>query len=155
MADYRIRPATVHVADALVHHRVAMFQDMGVPLDASALEAAFRRWLTEMMPKGLYRAWVVETAASEIIAGGGITIIQWPPGPRYLTDRLAFVYNVYTEPDHRHRGLARTVMEAIHSWCREERIQSIALNTSRFGQSLYESMGYTVAPSPMMFLALE
>ena len=154
MADYSIRPATLDDADALVHHRVAMFQDMGVQVEPVALDAAFRPWLTEMMPKGLYRAWVVE-AQSAVVAGGAITIIQWPPGPHYPGDRLAFVYNVYTEPEHRRRGLGRTVMEAIHAWCRAERIRSVALNASRSGQPLYESMGYVVTPSPMMFLALE
>jgi GNAT superfamily N-acetyltransferase len=155
MPDYRIRPATLGDADALVHHRVAMFQDMGIPLDPARLGAIFRQWLIETMPKGMYRAWVVETPQFEIIAGGGITIIPWPPGPQSDGDRLAFVYNVYTDPAHRRRGLGRLVMEAIHHWCREERIQTIALNASRFGQSLYESMGYAVTPSPMMFLALQ
>ena len=154
MSDYRLRPATLDDIDALVHHRIAMFQDMGVPLDAAAVGAAFRPWLREMMPKGDYRAWLVESG-SDVIAGGGITILPWPPGPRYLGGRLAFVYNVYTEPEHRHRGLGRMVMDAIHGWCREERIDSLALNASRFGQSLYESLGYAVTPSPMMFFALE
>ena len=44
--------------------------------------------------------------------------------------RLAFVYNVYTEPAHRRRGLARLIMDAIHAWCREEGIGSMALNAS-------------------------
>jgi GNAT superfamily N-acetyltransferase len=154
MSDYRLRVATLEDLDVLVHHRIAMFQDMGVPLDAAAIGAAFRRWLLEMMPKGVYRAWVVESG-SQVISGGGITILPWPPGPRYIGGRLAFVYNVYTEPDHRRRGLGRMVMEAIHAWCREERIDSLALNASRFGQSMYQSLGYGVAPSPMMFFALE
>ena len=154
MADYRVRPATLDDIDALVHHRIAMFQDMDVPLDAAAVDAAFRLWLLEMMPKGVYRAWVVESQ-SGVIAGGGITILPWPPGPRYFSGRLAFVYNVYTEPDHRRRGLGRLVMDAIHTWCRDERIGSLALNASRFGQPMYESLGYGVTPSPMMFLALE
>jgi GNAT superfamily N-acetyltransferase len=154
MSDYRLRPAALDDVDALVHQRIAMFEDMGVPLDASALAAAFRPWLTETMPKGLYRAWVVQLG-SVTVAGGGITIIQWPPGPHYPGDRLAFVYNVYTEPAHRQRGLARRLMEAIHAWCRAEGIGSLALNASRSGQPFYASMGYTVTPSPMMFLALE
>jgi GNAT superfamily N-acetyltransferase len=154
MSDYRIRVATIDDVDALVHHRIAMFQDMGVSLDAAAVDAAFRPWLLEMMPKGVYRAWVVESGA-HVISGGGITILPWPPGPRYFSGRLAFVYNVYTEPDHRRRGLGRMVMETIHGWCREERIGSLALNASQFGQSMYESLGYGVTPSPMMFLALE
>ena len=153
--DYRLRQATLDDADALVHHRIAMFTDMGVPIDALGLGAVFRPWLAEMMPKGRYRAWVVETDLAGIVSGGGITILQWPPGPGYLGDRLAFVYNVYTEPDHRRRGLGRMVMDAIHAWCRDEGIRSLALNASRTGQPLYESMGYVATPSPMMFLALE
>ena len=154
MSDYRLRVATLDDLDVLVHHRIAMFQDMGVPLDAAALAGAFRPWLLEMMPKGLYRAWVVESG-SLVISGGGITILPWPPGPRYLGGRLAFVYNVYTEPEHRRQGLGKMVMEAIHGWCRQEQIGSLALNASQFGQPMYEALGYAVTPSPMMFFALE
>jgi GNAT superfamily N-acetyltransferase len=154
-ADYQVRLATLADADVLVRHRIAMFTDMGVPLDARVLDQAFRAWLGEVMPRGSYRAWLVDAADGTVACGGGITIIPWPPGPRYGGDRLAFVYNVYTEPDHRHRGLARMVMDAIHAWCRADGIRSIALNASRFGQPLYEAMGYTVTTNPMMFLALE
>jgi GNAT superfamily N-acetyltransferase len=152
--DYSVRPATLADADVLVRHRVAMFMDMGVPVDTAILAPAFRAWLTETMPAGTYRAWLVATAAGETAAGGGITIIPWPPGPAYAGDRLAFVYNVYTEAAHRRRGLARRIMEAIHDWCRAAGITSVALNASRDGRPLYESMGYAESPSPMMFLPI-
>jgi GNAT superfamily N-acetyltransferase len=131
-----------------------MFTDMQVPLDAAALDSAFRAWLARTMTAGTYRAWLAETAGGEMAGGGGITIIPWPPGPRYEGDRLAFVYNVYTERPHRRRGLARLVMDTIHDWCRAEGIGSVALNASRDGKPLYESMGYTESPSPMMFLPI-
>ena len=68
----------------------------------------------------------------EIVAGGGISLLRWPPGPRPAAgDRLAFVYNVYTEPAHRKRGLARSLMEAIHAWCAEQGIAAMALNAAR------------------------
>ena len=108
----------------------------------------------ETMPAGAYRAWLVSHPTDGIVGGGGITIIPWPPGPRYAGDRLAFVYNVYTEPAHRRRGLARLIMDAIHAWCREQGIGSMALNASRDGQPLYQSMGYAESPSPMMFLSV-
>ncbi len=135
----------------LVHHRIAMFPDIGIPMDIPALSVEFDRWLGQTMPSGTYRAWLVEADGGEIVAGGGITVLPWPPGPRYLGDRLVFVYNVYTAPAHRRRGLARIVMEAIHAWCRENGVMWVALNASVDGQPLYESMGYTVTPSPMMF----
>jgi GNAT superfamily N-acetyltransferase len=64
------------------------------------------------------------------------------------------VYNVYTEPAHRRRGLARLIMETIQAWCGEHGVSSIALNASRDGQPLYEALGYSESPSPMMFLPI-
>ena len=68
-----------------------------------------------------------------------------------MGDKIAVVYNVYTEPAHRRRGLARLIMNTIHAWAAAHDITSIALNASRDGQPLYESMGYQLTPSPMMF----
>jgi GNAT superfamily N-acetyltransferase len=97
-------------------------------------------------------AWVIETEAGEIVAGGGMTIIPWPPGPRYPAGRVAYVYNVYTDPLHRGCGLARRIMETIHTFCAASGISSAALNASDFGKRLYESMGYRLSDSPMMFI---
>jgi GNAT superfamily N-acetyltransferase len=154
-ADYRVRPATLDDAALLVRHRVGMFTDMGITMDVAALETAFRAWLTETMPAGTYRAWLVETPDGHVVGGGGITVLPWPPGPRYPGDRLAYVYNVYIDAAHRRRGLARRVMDTIHAWCRDAGITSIALNASNDGRALYESMGYVESPNPMMFLAME
>ncbi len=154
MDHYRVRPATLDDTDVLVRHRIGMFNDMGVAVDASVGDV-FRDWLAETVPRGVYRAWLLESDGGEVVAGGGITILPWPPGPRDVGGRLAFVYNVYTEPNQRRRGHAQIIMHAIHAWCREAGIGSVALNASRFGQPLYECMGYQVAPSPMMFLGLE
>jgi GNAT superfamily N-acetyltransferase len=168
---YHVRPATLDDVDVLVRHRVAMFSDMSVPLDEASLAPAFARWLRATMPPGTYRAWLVEMAddghrgparphdgspsgAARVVAGGGATILPWPPGPRYMGDKLAFVYNMYVEPPYRRRGLARLVMQAIHDWCRAAGVSSVALNASRDGQPLYEALGYAVVPSPMMILGL-
>jgi GNAT superfamily N-acetyltransferase len=154
MGHYSVRPATLNDADILVRHRVEMFTDMGVIVDRSAADR-FKNWLAEMMPDGTYRAWLLETETGEVIAGGGITILPWPPGPLALEGRLAFVYNVYTEPSHRRHGHAALIMHAIHAWCREAGVGSLALNASQFGVSLYQSLGYRPSASPMMFLGLE
>ncbi len=155
MTDYRIRPATLADEDRLVHQRVRMFADMGHAFDEREMSERFRQWMRAQMPSGTYHAWVVETDENGIIAGGGLTVLPWPPGPAYPGGRVAFVYNVYTEPSHRGRGLARRIMNTMHNWCRESGIQSLALNASRAGQPLYETMGYSVATSPMMFLLLD
>ena len=156
MPLYRVRPATLDDADVLVHHREAMFAEMGTPAPQVAVAGPmFRTWLEDALPNGTYHAWVVETEDGDAVAGGGMTVLPWPPGPQHPGGLVAFVYNVYTEPPHRGRGLARQVMNAIHDWCRAARIESIALNASRFGQPLYASMGYRVSESPTMVRLIE
>jgi len=155
MPTYHVRPATLDDADALARHRLAMFSEMGTSIDAGSVDRAFRRWLADVMGTGAYQAWVVETDARSIVAGGGMLVLPWPPGPHYLGGRIGFVYNVYTEPAHRRRGLAQGVMTAIHQWCRDHAIGVVGLNASAAGQPMYEAMGYQVAPAPMMLVALD
>jgi GNAT superfamily N-acetyltransferase len=154
MPGYHVRSATVSDIDVLVHHRLGMFADMGTPI-ADGVAGAFRQWLEQMLPADAYKAWLVQTDDGHIVAGGGLTILPWPPGPNGVGSRVAFVYNVYTEPEHRHRGLARTVMIKIHDWCRENEVGAVMLNASQAGRPLYESIGYRLTVSPMMFLAVE
>ena len=151
---YTIRQATLADRDALVRHRLSMFTDMGVRFDPVALGDAFRRWLGTAMAGGTYVAWVVEDQHATIVGGGGATVLPWPPSPSDTGDRLAFVYNVYVDPLHRRRGLARQIMEAIHAFCRQQGIASVALNASREGATLYRTPGYVEAPAPMMFFAV-
>jgi GNAT superfamily N-acetyltransferase len=153
MPAYHVRPATLDDVDALVHHRVGMFTDMGTVFDAAEVADTFRRWLAEMIPAAVYHAWVVEDGP-DVVGGGGITVLPWPPGPQYVGGRIAFVYNVYTERPHRRRGIARLIMDTIHDWCREHGIVVIGLNASPDGQALYEKMGYQAAASPMMFVSV-
>ncbi len=151
MADYDVREATIADLDTLVAHRIAMFTEMGTAFDAPVVGQLFREWLLKMMPAGGYRAWVCVTPAGDIVAGAGITVLAWPPGPSSRSGDIAFVYNVYTEPAHRTRGLARRLMETIHAWCAAHGVGAVALNAAPAARHLYESQGYRPAPSPMMW----
>ena len=155
MPDYRIRAATLDDVAALVHHRIAMFSEMGTSIDVDSVAKAFGDWVTRLLPAGTYRGWVVEGPSGGIVAGGGMTILPWPPGPWYVGGRMAFVYNIYTEPANRRRGLARMIMDAIHGSCRDLGVGVVGLNASGQARRLYESMGYQQIPAPMMIASLE
>jgi GNAT superfamily N-acetyltransferase len=130
-----------------------MFNEMGVTVDAPALNAAFDGWLKLHLPTGTYRAWLVEYD-HVVVAGGGITLLTWPPGPREHSGQLPIIYNVYTETSHRRRGLAKRLMDTIQDWCREAGFTSIGLAASTDGHRLYQSLGYRESEQPYMFLAL-
>jgi len=50
---------------------------------------------------------------------------------------------MYTEPEHRRRGLARRLMEAMIGWCREEGYASLFLHASDEGRALYAALGFS------------
>ena len=152
--SYTIRTATVDDIPHVVTHRERMFRDMGIPAEFNAMAAATRTWLGGAIPDGTYRGWVALTPDGAVVAGGGLVVIPWPPGPFTMDPRCGFVFNVYTDPAHRKQGLGRRVMDAMHDWCRGEGIKRVALNASTVGRPVYEAMGYAVDNEPMMRLTL-
>lgn len=151
---YRIRIATTADIPHIVEHRAAMFREMGIAAAFDEMAGATGAWLRHAIPSQTYRAWMAEDAQGHVAAGGGLLVIPWPPGPITMDPRCGFIFNVYTHPDHRQRGLARRLVEAMHEWCRSQGIERVVLNASVFGQPLYESMGYVTTNEPMMRLRL-
>ena len=138
-----IRQATVADTRLIVTHRRRMFEDMGTDeAILGAQEAAFTGWLRDRLENGRYRGWLAVDAAGAVIAGVGLWLLDWPPGPMGITPFRGYILNVYTEPDYRRRGLARRlVMEAI-AWCHDNGIDAISLHASDEGRPIYEALGF-------------
>lgn len=151
---YSIRPATIADIPSIVAHRAEMFREMGIPAEFDDMAMASELWLRHAIPSKTYRGWVAETSTGEVAAGGGLLIIAWPPGPMTMDPRCGFIFNVYTQPAHRKRGLAKQLMDAMHDHCRAEGLERVVLNASAFGKPLYEAMGYVESDEPMMRLKL-
>ena len=147
---YSIRPATIADIPHIVDHRVGMFREMGIPAEFEDMAAASELWLRHAIPSKTYLGWMAESKSGEVVAGGGLLIIPWPPGPMTMDPRCGFIFNVYTQPAHRKQGLAKRLMDAMHDYCRAEGVERVVLNASVFGKPLYDAMGYVVADEPMM-----
>ena len=148
--SYHVRAATLTDIPHLVDHRGAMFREMEIPAEFEDMAAATELWLRHAIPAKTYLAWVAVTGTGEVVGGGGLIVIPWPPGPITMDPRCGFVFNVYTQPQHRKQGLARRMMDAMHDYCRAEGIERVVLNASTYGKPLYDAMGYVVANEPMM-----
>jgi GNAT superfamily N-acetyltransferase len=132
--------------DAIVHHRHTMFSDMGYHDETalSTMSANFRPWLQRKMEAGEYLAWFALAPGSSIAAGLGLWLMDWPPhmigtGGRWRGNIL----NVYTEPAHRRRGMARALMKIGLEWCTANQVGAVILHASPEGRELYESLGFT------------
>jgi GNAT superfamily N-acetyltransferase len=144
MDEITIREAGPADLEVMVHHRRAMFEDMGYK-DAAALAAmdqSCRPFFKQALAEGTYRAWLAQNAAGEVVAGGGILLLPWPSHPRDPQTRRPMIVNVYTEPAWRRRGLARGLMVAMLDWLRQEGYGTVSLHASDYGRPLYESLGF-------------
>src|SRR5688572_25775827 len=136
--DYRIRQATIDDAPIIARHRVAMFRDMGdLRVDEVAtLEKAAFAYIRQMMAERRYLGWLVERQ-SEVAAGAGMIISQLLPRPGAIEGGAqALIVNVYCEPEHRRRGLARALITAMLDWCKRERMAKVILHASPDGRPL-------------------
>jgi GNAT superfamily N-acetyltransferase len=142
---FAIRPASTADLEILVAHRRAMFHDMGYndEVALNSMSTKFRVWLLEHMNSGDYHAWLVCAPDGSIAAGAGLWLMDWPPHMIGQGARRGNILNVYTSDSFRRRGLARRLMEAVITWCRENGLDTVILHASPSGQDLYESMGFT------------
>lgn len=144
MTDYRVRLATPADLAIVLRHRRRMFEDMGFA-DERGIEEMLRHsapMLERGLAGGTYHGWLVEAPEGRVVAGGGIISLEFQSHPRDPEPRRAWVVNMYTEPEHRRRGLARRLMDAMLAWCRDRGMRSLYLHASDEGRPLYESLGF-------------
>ena len=153
MPNYTIRVATLDDVPTLVRHHQAVFVDMGIQGEHIAMNEQFAKWVTQAIANESYFGWLVETESHEVVAGGSLFLLPWPPSPTDLNWQRGYVFDVYTRPDHRLAGLARRVMGEIHQWAKQRGLKTIGLHPSREGRALYESLGYL--PASEMLLSLK
>jgi GNAT superfamily N-acetyltransferase len=142
--DYVIRTAGAGDARVIAQQRASMFRDMGSvsPEESELLREASEPWFSNLLTNGEYLAWLVEHKGV-VVAGGGIFVRESGPAPGiYRLSRLAHIANVYTEPAHRRRGLARRLMKTMLNWCSSNGIDQVTLGASDEGRPLYESLGF-------------
>ena len=77
-----------------------------------------------------------------IVSCAWLLLIEKPPSPRFPRGRTGTLFNVYTAPDFRRRGLASQVMEALIEDARLRHLDLLELNATEDGYPLYRSLGF-------------
>ena len=154
LSAYSIRSATAADLVTLLRHRRLMWWDMGRRDEAALalMEAAARDYFTAALPSGGYRGFLAHDASGAILGGGGIVVSAWPGMLGQREPQRAMILNMYVEHEHRRRGVARALMQAMIAWCRENGFVSVGLHASDDGRALYEQLGFR--PTNEMSLSL-
>ena len=154
MEEIRIRAGHLGDLEHILHHRRAMFAEMGGAGDETLdrMHQASEQYFRDALVSGIYRAWLAETASGRVVSGGGIAIVPWPGSPDFPGTRRGWILGVYTEPDFRRHGIARRIMETIVEWCRCEGFAHVSLHASDDGRMLYEKMGFQPTNEMRLYL---
>ena len=71
-----------------------------------------------------------------------LLLVDKPPSPRFPRGRTGVLFNVYTRPEHRRKGLARAVMRKLLDDARARELDVVELHATDDGYPLYRSLGF-------------
>ncbi len=141
-----IRRATPADVAALVELRLAFQQELEPIEDAAAWEwhtQAVRRYFTEKLASGELLVWVAETP-DEMVSTGALILVPKPPTQQNPSGLEAFVFNMYTVPAWRGKGLATRVLEEMIRFVKSTEARRIWLYASAKGEPVYAKAGFTI-----------
>jgi GNAT superfamily N-acetyltransferase len=143
MEHFMIRRMDVDDLDAVCRHREAMFLEAERPRDmVEAMRQPFRDWLRPKLLDGSYLGWAVEDEGV-VVGGSGLMVVDWPPHPLHPAEaRRGYLLNVWVDPDHRGKGLAKRLVRAACDCARALGISYMTLHASQLGRPVYEGLGW-------------
>lgn len=138
-----LRPSTLADLETHVAHRIAMFRDMemGSEEGLKRMAEAFRNLLRGWLVTGQCRGLVVEDQG-RVVASVMMLLKDTMPTPVTPLSVRGYLFNVYTEPSHRRRGLAARLTDAALDLARDLGIEIVELHASLEAEGLYQRMGF-------------
>lgn len=126
----RLRKAVINDADAIVRHWkdfMAIFignveLDMAMVPDA---QERFKRYVLKCIRSK--KSLVIVAERNGNVVGYSIWNIDRRP-PVYMTDKQAYVMDIYMTKSERGRGTGKKLMETMMGWAREKGLRLVALN---------------------------
>jgi ribosomal protein S18 acetylase RimI-like enzyme len=151
--DFTLRPSTLGDLDLHVLHRVAMFKDMdyGDAAGREAMAITFRDRLRTWLSTGEVRG-VVAESNGQVVAGALLQFKEALPNPLSPQSVRGYLFNVYTDPACRSRGLARQMTLALLEVAKDQGLGMVELHASKHAEALYRSMGFEPTPEFRLIL---
>lgn len=137
----QIRQAGLADIEALVANRMEFLQSIGPVPDADSLSQAIRGYLRHHIEDGsvLFPICMEE---GRIVSSCCLCISETLPTTSLPNGREGLLLNVYTIPEYRRRGLARSLILHVMEEARRLQVGKITLDYTDEGYPLYVSLGF-------------
>jgi ribosomal protein S18 acetylase RimI-like enzyme len=108
--------------------------------DLSLLQKSLPTYLEQHLNQDLMV--YVAREADEIVACAFLLMVEKPMSPAFITGNTGTVLNVYTKPEHRHKGYAKQLMTMMIEDAKVSGVSVIELKATEDGYRLYKSIGF-------------
>ena len=81
-------------------------------------------------------------AESEIVSCCFLLVTEKPANPDFLNGKTGTILNVYTKPEHRHKGYAKELIEMMLDDARQMNLDFVELKATEDGYGLYKKVGF-------------
>ena len=140
-----IRKATIDDMDLLVKLRMDyLLEEKKVQSisDAENIEMKLREYFAKWLPSNGFVA-VIAGEGKEVYSTAFLSIVERPPRKAATSYLVGTVYNVFTYPKYRNKGIATKVMQALLEEAKRLDVASVDLMATESGKRLYEKVGFT------------
>jgi len=152
-----LRPSRPDDAPEVIRLASVMYESMGVDVTPPEWRREAERMVRGRAGTEGCAVFVVEDDEREghLLACGAVTVATRLPGPGVPNARFGYIQWMATEPEHRRRGHARAIFDAILGWLRAQGVKAVELHATPEGESLYRSFGFEPPRHPQLRAGLE
>ena len=140
----QIRKATINDLNLLIRLRIDYLLDEGKLKsieDKNVLEGKLRSYFGKWIPIDGFVAYIAEKE-KDVLSTAFLSIVERPPRMASTSYLIGTIYNVFTYPQHRRKGIATSVMQKIIEEAGLLGVAKIDLLATNDGKHLYEKIGF-------------
>lgn len=151
--SFSIRIATKDDITELVELRIELLQEVRGEVTDDCLDT-YRDYLGNYFQKHLiedtFLAWLAVDEQETIIASSSLAIIVKQPQLWNLTGEESYIFNMYTKPEWRRKGIGKILLEKLLEESKKRGIKKVTLHATPVGRLLYEKYGFKNSESTMI-----
>jgi len=151
-----IRKATINDMETLVKLRVDFLRNNS-NLDCldneELLKLKLRDYYRKWLPGGGFVAFIAEDGDA-VYSTAFLSVAERPPRDADASCLVGTVYNVFTYPQYRRKGMATKVMNTLLEEAKALGLAAVELMATDDGKPLYEKLGFTPSKHTSMRLKL-
>ncbi|MGG4043280.1 GNAT family N-acetyltransferase [Bacillus smithii] len=140
-----IRKATIQDLEEIVRLRLELFKELGEvrsEQEEALVITATKEYLEEALTNNEFISYLA-LLNDHVISVSGMVLFKRPPYLENLKGLEAYILNMYTIPQYRGKGIARSLLEKLIEECKKTGVRRIWLHASDDGKPLYTKMGFT------------